>query len=39
MAAGVNLGALAYDLVLRKGSWEQDIDRAKLDVRSVEQSF
>ena len=39
MAAGINLGALVYDLMLKKGTWEQDIDRAKMDVRSVEKAF
>lgn len=39
MAAGINLGALVYDLILDKGSWDGDIDKAKLDVQSVEKAF
>lgn len=37
--AGINLGALAYDLELRKWSWEQDIARAKNDIHEIERAF
>ena len=37
--AGINLGALSYDLILNKGTWQQDIDRAKSDVKSIEAAF
>ena len=37
--AGINLGALSYDLILNKGTWQQDIDRAKRDVKSIEAAL